>query len=165
MIIYVQFRQNLRCRVLWLGRSVMECPPCERRKTANFLQIHAKMYHFYSTEGHETRVKRTWKGGISHCARIFRLGWAVCSEIERKRPNRPGRRQPALAWNDDKVDFPCASGGRGTRAAVTQRARVKCVVIDKPSDERLRNHASVTEQDVRKRLMCHLPVFLPYHNR
>ena len=30
--------------------------PCERRKTANFLQMHAKMYHFYSTEGHETRV-------------------------------------------------------------------------------------------------------------
>ena len=28
--------------------------PCERRKTANFLQMHAKMYHFYSTEGHET---------------------------------------------------------------------------------------------------------------
>ena len=22
----MQFRQNLRCRVLWLGRSVMECP-------------------------------------------------------------------------------------------------------------------------------------------
>ena len=55
--------------------------------------------------------------------------------------------------------------GRGTRAAVTQRARVKCVVIDKPSDARLRSQASVTEQDVRKRLMCHLPVFLPYHNR
>ena len=30
--------------------------PCERRKTANFLQMHAKMYHFYSTEGHKTRV-------------------------------------------------------------------------------------------------------------
>ena len=29
------------------------------------------------------------------------------------RPNRPGRRQPALAWNDDKVDFPCASVGEG----------------------------------------------------
>ena len=42
--------------------------------------------------------------------------------------------------------------GRGTRAAVTQRARVKCVVIDKPSDARLRNQASITEQDVRKRL-------------
>ena len=28
--------------------------PCERRKTANFLQLHAKMHHFYSTEGHET---------------------------------------------------------------------------------------------------------------
>ena len=49
--------------------------------------------------------------------------------------------------------------GRGTRAAVTQHARVKCVVIDKPSDARLRNQASVAEQDVRKRLMCHLPVF------
>ena len=55
--------------------------------------------------------------------------------------------------------------GRGTRAAVTQRARVKCVVIDKPSDARLRNQASVTEQDVRKRLMCDLPVSFPYHNR
>ena len=49
--------------------------------------------------------------------------------------------------------------GRGTRAAVTQRARVKCVAIDKPSDARLRNQASVTEQDVRKRLMCFLSVF------
>ena len=29
---------------------------CERRKTANFLQMHAKIYHSYSTEGHETRV-------------------------------------------------------------------------------------------------------------
>ena len=28
MIICVQFRQNLRCKVLWLGRSVMECPTC-----------------------------------------------------------------------------------------------------------------------------------------
>ena len=25
----MQFRQNLRCRVLWLGRSVMECPSWE----------------------------------------------------------------------------------------------------------------------------------------
>ena len=40
--------------------------------------------------------------------------------------------------------------GRGTRAAVAQRARGKCVVIDKPSDARLRNQASVIEQDVRK---------------
>ena len=54
--------------------------------------------------------------------------------------------------------------GRGTCAAVTRRARVKCVVIDKPSDARLRNQASVTEHDVRKRLMCHLLVFLPYPN-
>ena len=30
--------------------------PFERRKTANFLATHAKMYHFYSTEGHEPRV-------------------------------------------------------------------------------------------------------------
>ena len=28
MIICVQFGKNLRCRVLWLGRSVMECPCC-----------------------------------------------------------------------------------------------------------------------------------------
>ena len=55
--------------------------------------------------------------------------------------------------------------GRGTRAAVTQRARVKCVVIDNLRDARLRNQASVTEQDVRKRLMCDLPVFLPYHDQ
>ena len=51
---------------------------------------------------------------------------------------------------------------RGASAAVTQRARVKCVVIDKPSDARLRNEAGVTEQDVRKRLMCFLPVILPF---
>ena len=30
--------------------------PCERQKTAIFLQMNAKMYHFFSTEGHETRV-------------------------------------------------------------------------------------------------------------
>ena len=39
--------------------------------------------------------------------------------------------------------------GRETRAAVTQRARIKYVVLDKPSDARLRNQARVTEQDVR----------------
>ena len=32
MIICVQFRQNLRCRVLWLGRSVMECPCSDATK-------------------------------------------------------------------------------------------------------------------------------------
>ena len=26
------------------------------KKTAIFLQMHTKMYHFFSTEGHETRV-------------------------------------------------------------------------------------------------------------
>ena len=65
----------------------------------------------------------------------------------------------------DKVDFPCASGGERPVLQLLSSARVKCVVIDKQSDVRLRNQASVTEQDVRKRLMCHLPVFLPYHNR
>ena len=64
--------------------------------------------------------------------------------FENRMPNRPGCGQRALAWDGGKVDFPCASGGEGTRAAVTQRARVKCVVIDKPSDARLRNQASVT---------------------
>ena len=34
-------------------------------------------------------------------------------EIERKQPDTPGRRQPALAWNDDKVDFAYAGGGEG----------------------------------------------------
>ena len=68
-----------------------------------------------------------------------------------------------LGWRQGRLSV--RQRGRGTRAAVTQRARVKCVVLDKPSDARLRNQASVTEQDVRKRLMCHLPVFLPYHNR
>ena len=85
---------------------------------------------------------------------IFRLRRAVCSEIQRKRPNRPGCRQPALARDGDKVDFACTPVGRGASAAVTQRARVKYVVLDKPSDARLRNQASVTEQDVRKRLRC-----------
>ena len=56
---------------------------------------------------------RTWIGGLLHCARIFRLRWTVCSEIERKRPNRPGCGQPALAWDGNKVDFPSASGGEG----------------------------------------------------
>ena len=69
------------------------------------------MCHFYCTEGHETWVFRTWIGGLSHCARIFRLRWTVCSEIERKRLKRPGCRQPALAWDGDKVDFPCANWG------------------------------------------------------
>ena len=32
---------------------------------------------------------------------------------ERKRPDRSGRRQPALARDGDKVDFGCASGGEG----------------------------------------------------
>ena len=37
-----------------LWQSFLLQRPCERRKTANFLQMHAKMYHFYCTEGHET---------------------------------------------------------------------------------------------------------------
>ena len=28
--------------------------------------------------------------------------------------HRLGRRQPALAWNGDKLDFECASGGEGS---------------------------------------------------
>ena len=75
--------------------------------------MHAKMCHFYCAEGHETWVFRTWIGGLSHCARIFRLRWAVCSQIERKRQNRPARGQPALTWDGDKVDLTCASGGEG----------------------------------------------------
>ena len=55
--------------------------------------------------------------------------------------------------------------GRGTRAAVTQRARIKCVALDKPSDARLRNQARVAEQDVRKRFIYDLPVSIPYPNR
>ena len=86
-------------------------------------------------------------------------------EIERKRLNRPGCGQPAWAWDGDKVDFACASGGEGTRAAVTQRARVECVVLDKPSNARLRNQASVTKQDVGKHLICDKPSSLPYHDR
>ena len=36
--------------------SVSYCRgPVRGEKTANFLQMHAKMYHFYSTEEHETR--------------------------------------------------------------------------------------------------------------
>ena len=55
--------------------------------------------------------------------------------------------------------------GRGTRAAVTQRALIKCVALDKPSDARLRNHARVAEQDVRKRFIYDLPASIPYYNR
>ena len=82
-------------------------------KAQKYLQMHTKICHFYCTEGHKTWVLRPWIGGLSHCARIFRLRWAVCSEIERKRPNRPSCGQPALAWDGDKVDFPCASEGEG----------------------------------------------------
>ena len=66
---------------------------------------------------------------------------------------------------DDDAFNPSALSNCSTGPSPPAGARAKCVVIDKPSDARLRNHASVTEQDVRKRLMCHLPVFLPYHNR
>ena len=38
---------------------------------------------------------------------------AICSELERRRLNRPARGQPALTWNDDKVYFACSSGGDG----------------------------------------------------
>ena len=33
--------------------------------------------------------EHTWKGAISQCSRIFVLRWAIYSEIERKRINRP----------------------------------------------------------------------------
>ena len=49
--------------------------------------------------------------------------------------------------------------GRATRAAVTQRARIKCVALDKPSDARLRNQARVAEQDVRKRFIYDLQMY------
>ena len=39
MIICMQFRQNLRCRVLWLGRSVMECPTCDVIRSALQLEL------------------------------------------------------------------------------------------------------------------------------
>ena len=63
------------------------------------------------------------------------------------------------------MDFACARGGGGrkTRAAVTQRARIKCVALDKPSDARLRNQGRVAEQGVRKRFIYDLPVSVPYH--
>ena len=54
--------------------------------------------------------------------------------------------------------------GRGIRAAVTQRARLKCVALDKPSDARLRNQARVTEQDVRKRFIYRYTI-CPYSSR
>ena len=55
--------------------------------------------------------------------------------------------------------------GRGTRAAVTQRARIKCVTLDKPSDARLRNQARVTEQDVRRRTICTMCTICLYPSR
>ena len=64
-----------------------------------------------------------------------------------------------LGWRQGRLSV--CQWGRGTRAAVTQRAQVKCVVIDKPSGARLRNQASVTEQDVRKRLCA----ICPYSSR
>ena len=85
-------------------------------------------------------------------------------EIERKRPSRPGRRQPALVWNG-KVDFACANGGEGLVLQSLSALRLTCVAIEKSSDARLRNQASVTEKDIRKRSICDLPVSLPYHNR
>ena len=123
--------------------NVADCRgPMNGKKTANFLQMHAKINHVYSTEGHETGDKRTWKDGISHCTRIFRLRWAVSSEIERKRQNnRPGCEQPArnvgLGWRQGRL--PVRQWRKGTRTAVTQRARVTRAVIEKPNDTRLRN--------------------------
>ena len=54
------------------------------------------MCHFCCTERLETWVYRTWKGDLSHCIRTFRLRWAVCSEIERKRLNKLARGQGLL---------------------------------------------------------------------
>ena len=45
--------------------------------------------------------------------------------------------------------------------AITQRARVTCLVIEKLSDARLRNQASVTEHEVMERLICDFPVSFP----
>ena len=76
--------------------------------------MHAKKYKFFSTQARDTTPEFGGHGKVvfdiafefSHCDERF-------SEIQRKRLNRPGRRQPALAWNDDKVDFAYASGGEG----------------------------------------------------
>ena len=48
-----------------------------------------------------------------------------------------------------------------TRTAVTHFARVACVVLAKSIDVRLRNQASIAEQDARKRLACSLSLSLP----
>ena len=94
----------------------------------------------------------------------FPTAMSLCSEIERKRLNRPGRRKPALPWNGDKVDFACASGEEGPVLQSPSALAVHASSSKKPSDARLRNQASVTEQDVRKRFICDLPVSFPYHN-
>ena len=78
--------------------------------------------------------------------------------MERKRLNRPGcgltgqwTAGVGMEWRQGRL---CVrQRERGTRAAVTQRARVTCLVIEKLSNARPRNQARVTEQDVRKRLM------------
>ena len=83
----------------------------------------------------------------------------------RQTERRPVRGQPALAWDGDKVDFACTSGGEGPVLQSLSVLGLNCVALDKPSDARFRNQARVTEQDVRKRFIYDLSVSLPYHNR
>ena len=77
----------------------------------NFLLIQAKICHFYCIE-RDTKVKF-----IEHGKVVFHsvLEFSDCDEpvVRKSRETvyRPGRRQPALAWNGDKLDFACASGG------------------------------------------------------
>ena len=65
--------------------------------------------YFYCTEGHETWVLRTWIGGLSHSAQIFWLRWTVCSEIERKWPNRTGCGQWRTQWGGHAGTCPSLS--------------------------------------------------------
>ena len=96
----------------------------------------------------------------------FAKNRAKASEIERKRPNRPGCRQPALARDGDKVDFACASGGEGPVLQSLSALGLNA----SPSTSRA-IHDFVTKLallsyiDVRKRFIYDLPVSIPYHNR
>ena len=78
--------------------------------------MHAKINHFHCTEGHEKEFREHEKL-VFHIALEF-SEWdepfvRKLSESGEILGRDADNRRVALAWDGDKVDFACASGGEG----------------------------------------------------
>ena len=109
-----------------------------------------KMFHFYCAKGHESWGWRTWKV-IFHISYFHFIFHSIFQRTNF--PTALTLSRLSRIERNDKVDFACASEGKGpVGTATTHLSQVTCANIKKPSDARLCNQANITEQDVSKRL-------------